>query len=661
MYFDMFLVLQLLLAIVGLFSHAMFRAGNIANYSHNWLDIVGGNDELLRTIVRGVQIPLSSTPEGFEIENHYMPFSHRCFVTAEVSELLQSGAIEVCSVKPRCVSSMKCVPKKGSKLRLILDLRRLNECIVTPSFKYEDVNTVIDQIEQLDELVTIDLKNGFQHVLVDPAFRDLLGFKWNNQYYRYRVLPFGLSCSPYFFCKILRVVANHLRSLQLRVCFYMDDVLLMAKANCMSAHRDELLLTLQRLGWQINMEKSHLTPAHQTNYIGYVLQTDDLGGIPMLRIPVERIRKLKKDIRRLLSQGTASARCIARVAGQCISMAKAVIPAKLLLRNMYRLLSRRTHWEDQLVLDTATQQDLCWWANALDNWNGRNIITRPVELQIATDASQTGWGAHILPENGNPSLQAAGFWDPHMSAAPSNAREMMAVIMAILSFKEQLVNKSIQILTDNVTTATYIMNLGGASPGMSTMVSNLWTICYKLGINLTARYLAGKDNQTADELSRLQPQHEWALHPAVFRKLDNMWGIHTIDRFASLENHLVQRYNSRFWDPHTSGVDALAQGDWQEHNNFINCPFNLINAVLDKLIQTRAEATIIAPLWPGRPWFRRLREMSVATPWRLPKRRGVIWTGGVQPEPLRNLRWQIYAWRVSGRLNCGDLVGRMTL
>ena len=162
-----------------------------------------------------------------------------------------------------------------------------------------------------------------------------------------------------------------------------------------------------------------------------------------------------------------------------------------------------------------------------------------------------------------------------MSSAPSNARELMAVIMTVLSFKEDLQDKAVQILTDNISTAAYIMHLGGPSPGLSSMVANLWQICYKYNIELTARFLAGKDNQMADYLSRIHAQHEWKLHPAIFRELDFLWGKHSIDRFASMHNNLLPLYNARFWDPWCIGVDALAQDDWHLHNNFVNCPFSL--------------------------------------------------------------------------------------
>ena len=190
----------------------------------------------------------------------------------------------------------------------------MNSHCEAPPFKYEDINTVLSQIQQDDLMISVDLKNGFQHVLVRPADRDYLGIQWQGVYYRYRVLPFGLNASPFIFCKIVRLVATHLRTQSLRACFYMDDILLMAQPDQMPDHKQLLLSTLRRLGWQLNWEKSELLPTNSMPYIGYKILTNDSGGFPLLTIPAERIYRLRKDIRRVLAQSFVSARQLARIA-----------------------------------------------------------------------------------------------------------------------------------------------------------------------------------------------------------------------------------------------------------------------------------------------------------------------------------------------------------
>ena len=65
-----------------------------------------------------------------------------------------------------------------------------------------------------------------------------------------------------------------------------------------------------------------------------------------------------------------------------------------------------------------------------------------------------------------------------------------------------------------------------------------------------------------------------------------------------------------FWNPLTSGVDALAQKDWGSVKNYVNAPFALIPKVL-QIVKEQAVATIIAPKWPAQTWYRDLVSMTV--------------------------------------------------
>ena len=132
-------------------------------------------------------------------------------------------------------------------------------------------------------------------------------------------------------------------------------------------------------------------------------------------------------------------------------MSKAIIPAKLFLRNTYRLLKQRQYWSDKLNLETHTLSDLQRWFKALDSWNGKFIsFSSCIEkIQIAMDASKFGWGCTIL----NTDHHAQGFWTTNMALKSSNLREMAAVLMGLQNMGPALRGKTVQVLTDSVTTA----------------------------------------------------------------------------------------------------------------------------------------------------------------------------------------------------------------
>lgn len=77
-------------------------------------------------------------------------------------------------------------------------------------------------------------------------------------------------------------------------------------------------------------------------------------------------------------------------------------------------------------------------------------------------------------------------------------------------------------------------------------------------------------------------------------------------------------------------------------------PFCLIPRVLDVVESQRAVATVIAPKWPAQPWYQRLVKLSIARPLKLPQKSKIYWSMDVVPEPCRNTKWQIYAWRIFG-------------
>ena len=147
-------------------------------------------------------------------------------------------------------------------------------------------------------------------------------------------------------------------------------------------------------------------------YLGYNIDTS-VYPAPMLTIPGERIRRLKWSIKQALEKQTISARSLARIAGQCVSMTFVIFPGKLLLRNIYRLLVKKKSWDDTLTIDMGAMRDPQWWKDAVKNWNGKLMCHFTPEVQIETDASAHGWGAQLNTHH------ATGTWDYYTSRQSS--------------------------------------------------------------------------------------------------------------------------------------------------------------------------------------------------------------------------------------------------
>jgi hypothetical protein len=170
--------------------------------------------------------------------------SYSILVEKELEKLVHYGAILKCPRSfgiPKCVSPIGCVPKKCLGKRLIVDMRSVNQHIHCPTFQYDDINTVYDLIQPDDELVTLNLEKEFYHIPIHPDFWTYLGMCWKGQYYVWKVLPFGLNVSPYYFFKSVRVVVTYLRAQDFKCSVFVHDFILSCDENNIIANLNYFL------------------------------------------------------------------------------------------------------------------------------------------------------------------------------------------------------------------------------------------------------------------------------------------------------------------------------------------------------------------------------------------------------------------------------------
>ena len=132
-----------------------------------------------------------------------------------------------------------------------------------------------------------------------------------------------------------------------------------------------------------------------------------------------------------------------------------------------------------------------------------------------------------------------------------------------------------------------------------------------MGVSLTVKYIASKDNSQADALSRGSPFDELVLRPAAFQALEQRFGPHTVDRYASLANAQLARFNTLLPDEAGEGATALSQR-WEGENNYVFPPVSELPRVAQMLFEAPAVgATLVVPYWPAQAWFQQLLELAV--------------------------------------------------
>ena len=92
------------------------------------------------------------------------------------------------------------------------------------------------------------------------------------------------------------------------------------------------------------------------------------------------------------------------------------------------------------------------------------------------------------------------------------------------------------------------------------------------------------------------------VHPMIFHQLDLLWGPHTVNRFANVNNRQLEHFNSRFWDPETEAVDAFTVY-WGDDINWWYPPVGLIPRLVQHKSKTKAVGTLIVPQWISAPFW----------------------------------------------------------
>ena len=99
---------------------------------------------------------------------------------------------------------------------------------------------------------------------------------------------------------------------------------------------------------------------------------------------------------------------------------------------------------------------------------------------------------------------------------------------------------------DNRTAVAQINKMGSPrSAALLRVTKDLWDFCSPRQITITAEYLPGRDNVTADRQSRVfTSSSQWKLDKGVFQMLRQRWGPLDIHLFASRVTAQLDRYVS---------------------------------------------------------------------------------------------------------------------
>ena len=208
---------------------------------------------------------------------------------------------------------------------------------------------------------------------------------------------------------------------------------------------------------------------------------------------------------------------------------------------------------------------------------------------------------------------------------------------------------TVAVFVDISTAVAYLCKQGGTrSPVLNSIAQRILSWAESLRIVLAPQFIMGKNNVLADSLSSPNQVQgsEWTLRWEVFQDLRKKWPV-MIDLFATSLNHCCSLYFSPFHDPRALGTDALLQ-NWDGHQVYTFPPWSLILLVLKKLrLSSGVLMTLVAPVWPHRPWFPDLLDLVVDGPVQLPLSPDLLRQPHFHCRHLGIHRLSLHVWRLS--------------
>ena len=232
--------------------------------------------------------------------------------------------------------------------------------------------------------------------------------------------------------------------------------------------------------------------------------------------------------------------------------------------------------------------------------------------QISTDASLSGWGAVNLEKD--PTQIAAGTWLRTEKGLPIAILEAKAVLKGLKAFTWHR-HQKIVTLCDNKA-AVGAINKGGSTKSrkLQEIVKRIWKWTERRKLLLKAKYIKGKHNLLADQLSRKNEiaPGEWSLSQEAFAWICNLGYKPEIDMFSSDWNRKLPTYCTLYKSPNTQLMDALSL-DWSRWKIiYLFPPPILLLKVLNRIKTHKGTSLLVFPDWPNRPWHQLITQRAKA-------------------------------------------------
>ena len=436
----------------------------LQNFWKTWLDL-GAGPKVVQILKEGYTLPFRIRPKltrSPTVISLYVNPHRNSYLLEALHQLMAQNAVELVKHQTSLgfFNRLFLVPKPNNKWRPILDLSKLNLFLKVEKFKMETPETIRTSLQQGEWVTSIDFKDAFFHIPIQEKSRKYLRFHVQGQTYQFKALPFGLSTAPLEFTVIAEEVKLMAILKGIRIHQYLDDWLVRARSHQACLQHTQILVEIcQDLCWLVNLDKSELDPKQTFDFVGY--QFDLKAG--RVRPTPDRWQSLQDKILEILSLPACPVQQFMSLIGLLTATEKQVHLGRLHMRPIQWHL--KNHWrvpkslEKVIHIPRSLHPHFQWWLQEDNVLTGQPLHPIRHALQMFTDASKEGWGAHLDERT------VRGTWSLPESKLNINYLELKAVFLALKEFQDLCAGRMVLVANDKE---------GGMRSG--TLCALLWRI-----------------------------------------------------------------------------------------------------------------------------------------------------------------------------------------
>ena len=421
-----------------------------------------------------------SDPNPSKSPIYRYPEHAKVIISEMLTDMENRGVIEPSTAA--WLSPIVLVNKPDGSKRMCLDFRRVNEHLSDDIYPLPRLDDLVNLASGHQYYATLDLKDAYFQIVLDNESRDLTTFSDGISLYRFRRLPFGLSCAPAIFSrKMAEILAELTKEGWVRN--YLDDIILWADDFSQLLTRLTRLFTvLARWGVKLNLSKCDLGK-QLVKFLGHKVSVK--GSVPDGR-NIEAILK---------QEPPRTQKAVRSFLGMC-GFYRKFVP------NFASI---------AMPLTNLTRNDVSFeWSSACQEafeLLKKKLTTPPVLVNympyqphvLVTDASKEYVGAVLHQIQPDSSVRPLGYFSKKLNKAEGKYhitdQEALAVVLACRNFHHYLWGTKFTIQTDHQPLTT-IFRKRTKSPRVTRWMLEMREYNFKI------KYIKGKHNVVADHLSR---------------------------------------------------------------------------------------------------------------------------------------------------------------